>query len=283
VIARGWPPAGAADWIYLAALGALFLIPFAVYSALLAAGRVAPPPGRAGGGGRRLLGPLLVGFYYWMLGPLVRLIVRTPLAPNHVTAAALVGAAAAAVAIATGHFAAASALLVGGATLDMIDGQLARAKGMGSRRGAFFDSTIDRIADGLIFGGCVVYYAGGPMMYVALLALVMCFTISYARSRGESLGLSGAEGLMQRADRIVILGAALALSPLVAHHTEGFVAHPFYGLTAGALCVLAVLNTATAIARIAWTMKNLEESPARGSLPGGGEALPGGRARSRAA
>jgi hypothetical protein len=96
-------------------------------------------------------------------------------------------------------------------------------------------------------------------MYAALVALVMSFVISYARSRAETLGLTGAEGLMQRADRITQLSIALGLSPLIGHHVEGFVPHPTYAVTAVALFILALLNTGTAIARIAWTMKQLDD------------------------
>jgi len=166
-----------------------------------------------------------------------------------------------AAAIATGHFALASTLLIGTATLDIIDGHLARAKRMSTASGAFLDSTIDRICDGLIFGGCVVYYAGTSMMYICLVVMIMSFTVSYARARGETLGIVGAEGLMQRAERITILGVSLAFSPIVGHHLEGFVKHPFYGLTAAALCLLAFLSATTAVARISWTMARLKFGP----------------------
>ena len=114
-----------------------------------------------------------------------------------------------------------------------MDGEVARAQKLSSARGAFFDSTIDRVSDGLMFGGCVVYYAGTPIMYAALVALIMSFVISYARSRAEALGLTGAEGLMQRADRITMLSMALAFSPFIGHRMEGFVRHPLYAITAG--------------------------------------------------
>ena len=140
-----------------------------------------------------------------------------------------------------------------------MDGEVARALGSSSPRGAFFDSTIDRVSDGLMFGGCVVYYAGTVVMYAALVALIMSFVISYARSRAEALGLAGAEGLMQRADRITLLSIALAFSPLLAHQSEGFVPHPLYAVTAGALFLMALLNTATAVARIHWTMAQLDD------------------------
>jgi len=126
---------------------------------------------------------------------------------------------------------------------------------MATAAGAFLDSTVDRICDGLVFGGCVVYYAGTPIMYVALTVLVMSFTVSYARTRAEVFGITGSEGLMQRADRLAVLGIALAFSSFFGHRREGFVPHPFYAVTAGALCLLAVLNTITAARRIVWTME----------------------------
>ena len=106
----------------------------------------------------------------------------------------LVVAFATAIAVGSGHFALGAVLLITTGALDVMDGEVARALRSTSARGAFFDSTIDRVADGLMFGGCVVYYAGTVVMYAALVALVMSFVISYARSRAETLGLTGAEG-----------------------------------------------------------------------------------------
>jgi phosphatidylglycerophosphate synthase len=261
------------DLVTLVGFVAIFAVPFIAYLGLVAVGAVALAPQKRGGAGRRLFGPLFIGFYYWFLGPVFRLVSRTSLSPNAVTGAALVVAMAGAVAIATGHFALASALLIGGATLDIIDGHLARAKNLASPAGAFLDSTVDRICDGLIFSGCAVYYAGTPMMYVALAVLVMSFTVSYTRARGEALGLSGAEGLMQRADRIVVLGLGLAFGPFFAHRAEGFVPHPFYAVTAGALCLLALFNTVTAIARIGWTMQRLGRPRGQSHTRGAGNDL----------
>src|SRR5436305_1549981 len=83
---------------------------------------------------------------------------------------------------------------------------------------------------------------GTTIMYVALAVLVMSFTVSYARSRAEVFGITGSGGLMQRADRLAVLGMALAFSSFFGHRSEGFVPHPFYAVTAGALCLMAVLN-----------------------------------------
>jgi phosphatidylglycerophosphate synthase len=255
------PASNASDLPYLLGFIAFFTVPFCVYLVLIARGARNLPASKAKGSGYRLFGPLFIGYYYWLISPLFRLAVRSRLTPNHVTLLTLGVAAVTSVAIGSGHFALASALLIAGGSLDIVDGQLARLKKMASLRGAFLDSTIDRISDGLVFGGCVVYYAGTPMMYVSLAVLILSFTVSYARARAEALGVVGSEGLMQRADRLTVLGIALAFSPFFGHRAEGFVAHPFYAITAGSLCLLALLSTLTAVSRILWTLDQLK--PAR--------------------
>jgi phosphatidylglycerophosphate synthase len=257
-------PTPAGDLPYLFGFIAFFTVPLAIYLVRLWRGSAKLPASKPKGAGHRLFGPLFIGYYYWMLGPLFRLALRSRLTPNHVTILTLVVAAVTAVAIGSGHFALASALLIAGGTLDIVDGQLARAKKMASLRGAFLDSTVDRICDGLVFSGCVVYYAGTPIMFVSLAVLVLSFTVSYARSRAETLGVVGSEGLMQRADRLAVLGIALAFSSYFGHLAEGFVAHPIYAVTAVSLCILAVLNTVTAFTRILWTMNQLGPRSAAG-------------------
>jgi phosphatidylglycerophosphate synthase len=245
------------DLLYLLGFVAFFATPFLAYLVLLLRGAVHLAPARPKASGRRLFGPVFVGYYYWLMRPLFGLALRSGVSPNQVTLTTLVVAVAASIAIGTGHFALASALLIVGGSLDIVDGHLARLKNMATSQGAFLDSTVDRICDGLVFGGCVVYYARTPMILVCLAVLIMSFTVSYARGRAEALGVSGAEGLMQRADRLTVLGIALAFSPFFAHRAEGYVAHPFYAIAAVSLCLLAVLSTVTAVSRILWTLQEL--------------------------
>jgi CDP-diacylglycerol--glycerol-3-phosphate 3-phosphatidyltransferase len=92
---------------------------------------------------------------------------------------------------------------------DLIDGHMARTSGTSSKWGSYLDSTLDRLGDGAIFGGLVIYCAnsdaGGSklMAAVTLWALVMGATTSYARAKAESLGLKASGGLAERADRLV--------------------------------------------------------------------------------
>lgn len=92
---------------------------------------------------------------------------------------------------------------------DVLDGAVAKASGSASARGAFFDSVMDRVADALLFGGAAWYLAstmGGywPMLPMAVMAASML--ISYERARAESLGFDARGGLMERAERLVLLG-----------------------------------------------------------------------------
>jgi CDP-diacylglycerol--glycerol-3-phosphate 3-phosphatidyltransferase/CDP-diacylglycerol--inositol 3-phosphatidyltransferase len=92
---------------------------------------------------------------------------------------------------------------------DLIDGYMARTSGTSSKWGSFLDSTLDRIADGAIYGGLVMFYANENagdstlMAAVTLWALVMGAVTSYARAKAESLGLKASGGLAERADRLV--------------------------------------------------------------------------------
>jgi CDP-diacylglycerol--glycerol-3-phosphate 3-phosphatidyltransferase len=99
---------------------------------------------------------------------------------------------------------------------DGLDGQLARMSGTTSTYGAFLDSSLDRIADGALFGAIILYFAGpgGSQLWagVALWALIAGQVTSYVKARGESLGLDAGGGLAARADRIVVAFLGLVLA-----------------------------------------------------------------------
>ncbi|MER3601534.1 MAG: CDP-diacylglycerol--glycerol-3-phosphate 3-phosphatidyltransferase [Nitrososphaerota archaeon] len=104
----------------------------------------------------------------------------------------------------------AALLLLGSGLLDALDGQLARALGAESRRGAFLDSTFDRLSEGAIYIGLA---AGGWVpAYLATLALLLSLMVSYVRARAEGLGvqLKGV-GFAERAERLLILSLSLLL------------------------------------------------------------------------
>lgn len=127
---------------------------------------------------------------------------------------------------------------------DMLDGQMARLSGRTSTWGAFLDSSLDRVADGAVFAGIALYFAGigDSVLFagVTLLALVMGQVTSYVKARAESVGITVPGGIAARADRIlVILAAALV---------AGFGVPWILQI---AVCVLAVLTTVTVVQRVA--------------------------------
>ncbi len=99
---------------------------------------------------------------------------------------------------------------------DGLDGQLARMSGQSSTYGAFLDSSLDRVADGALFGAVILYFAGPGHSQlwagVALWALIAGQVTSYVKARGESLGLDADGGIAARADRILVAFLGLVLA-----------------------------------------------------------------------
>lgn len=92
---------------------------------------------------------------------------------------------------------------------DLIDGTMARMSERSSPWGAFLDSTMDRIGDGAVFGGLVLYFTGpGESLveaYLALTCMITGFVVSYSKARAEGLGLRCEGGIAERADRLVAI------------------------------------------------------------------------------
>ncbi len=143
---------------------------------------------------------------------------RTKLTPDHLTVAGLVLGAGAAVAIGAGLLPLGLLLVVLAALPDLLDGALAKASGAASQRGAFFDSTVDRITDALLLGGVAWYLAsehGGHWALLPFAVMALSSLISYQRAKAESLGLDAKGGLMERAERVVLLCLGLLFEPLL--------------------------------------------------------------------
>ncbi len=143
---------------------------------------------------------------------------RTGLSPDHLTAFGLLLAVPTAWAIATGRLGLGLALLIGCAVPDLLDGALAKASGQASARGAFFDSVADRVTDTLVLGAIAWYLLDHHRGHIALLPVAVLgasLLISYERAKAESLGFEAKGGLMERAERIVVLCVGLAFSFLL--------------------------------------------------------------------
>lgn len=133
---------------------------------------------------------------------------RTGLTPDHLTIVGLVIGVGAAFAIGSGRLWLGLILVIAAALPDLLDGALAKASDTASQRGAFFDSTVDRVTDIVLLGGVAWYLAGHESPQLSVLAFAVMGAsslISYQRAKAESLGLDAKGGLMERAERVVLL------------------------------------------------------------------------------
>lgn len=147
----------------------------------------------------------------------------------------------------------AGALILVGGVFDLFDGTVARRTGLASPFGAFYDSTLDRLSEIVVYLGLLSLYndyrlelGDVGMIYTVLLAMAGSLMISYTRARAESLGIECSIGLMQRAERVLLIGiAALAFGA----QNGGVVLK-------GVLIALAVLTNITVLQRIWWVYRN---------------------------
>lgn len=98
---------------------------------------------------------------------------------------------------------------------DIVDGLMARMLGRSGPWGAFLDSTLDRVGDGAVFAGIVIwFYTGGNNHFIAAMALtclVLGSIVSYAKARAEGLGMTANVGIAERSDRLVVVLVATGL------------------------------------------------------------------------
>ncbi len=137
---------------------------------------------------------------------------------NVLTTTGVVMAAATAVAIGAGRLGWGLVLLIVAAVPDLLDGAVAKASGPTSKRGAFFDSTADRVTDTLILLGVIWYFIDNDDSTAAMASvgvLAASWLISYQRAKAESLGFDAKGGIMERAERIILLAVGLAFSGLL--------------------------------------------------------------------
>jgi CDP-diacylglycerol---glycerol-3-phosphate 3-phosphatidyltransferase len=150
--------------------------------------------------------------------PVGKALLRTGLSPDHITILGLLIAICAAVAIGLGSLPLGLALVILSALPDMFDGALAKASNSASQRGAFFDSVIDRVSDSFLLGGVAWYLAdtrGATAAVLPFAVMAVSSLISYQRAKAESLGLNAKGGLMERAERIIVLCIGLLFGSLL--------------------------------------------------------------------
>ncbi|MGI5237527.1 phosphatidylinositol phosphate synthase [Dactylosporangium sp. CA-139066] len=145
-----------------------------------------------------------------VLDPVAAALLRAGVTPNAVTVAGTVGVLVGALGFATrGYLFAALVIITLSCFTDMIDGAMARRRGITNKFGALLDSSMDRIADGAIFGSVAFYYATQHQPRVVAAALLCLLTgqvVSYVKARAEGLGFTCNVGIIERAERLIGIG-----------------------------------------------------------------------------
>jgi phosphatidylglycerophosphate synthase len=219
-------------------------------------------------GSTPFLGYFTMEYFYWLIGPVTRWLVRRSVSPNVLTTCSLVLGVGAAGALGAGWFGLGGWLIMGSAAFDVFDGMVARASGRSSESGDFWDSLADRICDIAAFLGFAIYYSDNLAIFLLVaLALVSTVMVSYTRAKAESYGVKSYGGVMQRHERVVYLGVGAALSPIVALVSEPGDPRPEYWLAVAGIAIVAFFSTYTATRRGFSAFRALKEREARGEAP----------------
>jgi len=145
--------------------------------------------------------------------PLAGLLLRMGLTPNALTLTGAMLSIGAGLAILRGRLISAGVLLMAGGLCDILDGSMARRGGKSTLRGAFLDSTLDRISEIAIFFGLLIYFQGRTALQAwTFMALSGSLMTSYARARAEGLGMTAKVGLLERPERVILIILALLLN-----------------------------------------------------------------------
>lgn len=232
------------------AVSAWFLVGFAIFS--LQAWRHGVPidAETVKRGDSLLAGAYIRHFFFWLLRPLDRLLYRSGIPANGITTLAVLVGIAAGVATAAGRFALGGWLFIASGVLDTLDGRVARARGEVTAAGGALDSVMDRYADAAILIGLGWYYRDSWILLVVLAALVGSSLVPYVRAKSESLGFPQRDGLMGRAERVLYMGVAVALSPVLEALLNPTDPHPRHWLAVAGIGLVAVLSNITAVQRL---------------------------------
>jgi len=223
---------------------------------------------------------------YKIINPFVRILIKTGLTPNGVTTIGLILNICVAIIFIVGaeegnrgdlsYVGWAGALILFAGLFDMLDGQVARLGNMASSFGAMYDSVLDRYSEMIMFLG-ICYYLVSHHYFLsslfAFIALIGSMMVSYTRARAEGLGVGLKGGLMQRPERVVMVGLTAVLCGIASNfiggnyklYIRGIPFHVFETMSIFTipLSIMAVLTNITAIRRLRDARKALDEKDKR--------------------
>jgi CDP-diacylglycerol---glycerol-3-phosphate 3-phosphatidyltransferase len=200
---------------------------------------------------------------------MVNRLIESRLTPNAISMVGLIGNLAAAVLIWQGYYFLGGVAFIVGSVMDTLDGRYARASGKGTLFGAFLDSTLDRVEEGLVLTAVAYRFALSGDEFAAAMCVVVvlgALMVSYTRARAEALGVECKVGLATRPVRVVILSVGLVFAK-----GAGVVDAD---LLAPAIYVMAALTAVTVVQRV-WHVRNalkqrgaeVQQAPAQDAVP----------------
>lgn len=171
---------------------------------------------------------------YFIINPLVKLLVKLGITPNIITSTGLVINILAAIVFITGgeigergdlsYIGWGSGLILFAGLFDMLDGQVARMGNMASRFGSLYDSVLDRYSELIMFLGICYYLVAHHYFMSSLItfiALIGSMMVSYVRARAEGLGIECKSGLMQRPERIIMISLSGIICGITSAYSGG--------------------------------------------------------------
>jgi len=177
---------------------------------------------------KSFIGIFFVEYWYWVSRPALIFFKFIKITPNGITAISIVLSFITGVIYAFGWIGPGGWMLIVSATLDMLDGALARETGQTTKSGAFFDSCGDRYSDSFVFIGIGAYFLSKNFspsgsftlsqtdflgVIVIMVLILGASAMSYVKARGDVAGASTKRGLMQRPERVMMLSAYCVLDP----------------------------------------------------------------------
>lgn len=211
-------------------------------------------------GGSPFLGQYPMDFAYWVLTPIGKLAANIKISPDVFSWSCLVLGTIAGSAAAVGKISLAGGLSLIAASLDALDGMVARSQGIASDAGEILDAAVDRYTEFALLAGLAIYYRFEPWaMLLVLLALLGSFMVSYSQAKGETMNIEVPKGWMRRPERAVYLGGGAFLSPAITRWFElGQVPSLHYPLLFSVMLV-GIFGNATAIHRFFVMIEILRE------------------------
>jgi CDP-diacylglycerol--glycerol-3-phosphate 3-phosphatidyltransferase len=142
-------------------------------------------------------------------------LIESRLTPNAISITGLILCVVAAVLVAERYFFLGGVAFIVGSICDTLDGRYSRMSGKGTPFGAFLDSTLDRIEEGIVLTTVAAYFASRDMQFAVaacVVAVLASLMVSYTRARAEALGVECKVGIATRPVRVVLLSIGLVFA-----------------------------------------------------------------------